>query len=104
MAPARRSAGRLKIAAYDFGMKWNILRRLSAHGCDVRVYPAIDARRGSSGGETRRRVSQQWPWRPGAADVCHREHAKLVEADVPMFGICLGHQILGLAMGGTPSS
>jgi len=31
---------RLRIAAYDFGMKWNILRRLSAHGCDVRVYPA----------------------------------------------------------------
>ena len=30
---------RLKIAAYDFGMKRNILRRLSAHGCDVRVYP-----------------------------------------------------------------
>src|SRR5262249_42733589 len=37
---ARRPRRRLKIAAYDFGMKWNILRRLSAHGCDVRVYPA----------------------------------------------------------------
>src|SRR5437870_2925544 len=35
-----RTSRRLKIAAYDFGMKWNILRRLSAHGCDVRVYPA----------------------------------------------------------------
>ena len=34
---------RLKIAAYDFGMKWNIMRRLSAHGCDVRVYPASDS-------------------------------------------------------------
>src|SRR5262245_29166881 len=37
---ARRSGPRRRIAAYDFGMKWNILRRLSAHGCDVRVYPA----------------------------------------------------------------
>ena len=38
--PDRRAKRRLKIAAYDFGMKWNIMRRLSAHGCDVRVYPA----------------------------------------------------------------
>src|SRR5690348_684287 len=40
IAPARRAKRPLKIAAYDYGMKWNILRRLSAHGCDVRVYPA----------------------------------------------------------------
>jgi carbamoyl-phosphate synthase small subunit len=40
VTPDRLPARRLKIAAYDFGMKWNILRRLSAHGCDVRVYPA----------------------------------------------------------------
>src|SRR6266498_2052141 len=39
-APERRAKRRLAIAAYDFGMKWNILRRLSAYGCDVRVYPA----------------------------------------------------------------
>src|SRR5437764_4584758 len=37
---AHRSERRLKICAYDFGMKWNIMRRLSAHGCDVRVFPA----------------------------------------------------------------
>jgi len=37
---SRRAKRRLKIAAYDYGMKWNIMRRLSAHGCDVRVYPA----------------------------------------------------------------
>ncbi len=41
VTPEHRAKRRLKIAAYDFGMKWNILRRLSAHGCDVRVYPAI---------------------------------------------------------------
>src|SRR5207245_7084472 len=40
ITPKRIAKRRLKIAAYDFGMKWNILRRLSAHGCDVRVYPA----------------------------------------------------------------
>src|SRR5262245_14163996 len=36
----QRTKRRLKICAYDFGMKWNIMSRLSAHGCDVRVYPA----------------------------------------------------------------
>ena len=49
IAPERRAKRRLKIAAYDFGMKWNILRRLSAHGCDVRVYPGGDARGGAAG-------------------------------------------------------
>src|SRR5919107_1221577 len=39
-SPQRRAGRPLKIAAYDFGMKWNILRRFTAHGCDVRVYPA----------------------------------------------------------------
>ena len=39
--PPQRRAGRpLRVAAYDFGMKWNILRRFTAHGCDVRVFPA----------------------------------------------------------------
>ena len=49
IAPERRAKRRLKIAAYDFGMKWNIMRRLSAHGCDVRVYPASDAGGGAAG-------------------------------------------------------
>src|SRR5947207_438967 len=40
VTPGRRPSRRMKIAAYDFGLKRNILRRLSAHGCDVRVYPA----------------------------------------------------------------
>jgi len=38
--PQRRARGPLKVAAYDFGMKWNILRRFTAHGIDVRVFPA----------------------------------------------------------------
>ena len=38
--PGRRARRPLRVAAYDFGMKWNILRRFAAHGCDVRVFPA----------------------------------------------------------------
>jgi carbamoylphosphate synthase small subunit len=40
LTPDRRAGRPLRIAAYDYGMKWNILRRFSAHGCQVRVYPA----------------------------------------------------------------
>ncbi|MCA1561596.1 MAG: carbamoyl phosphate synthase small subunit, partial [Acidobacteria bacterium] len=39
-APGRGARRQLQIAAYDYGMKWNILRRFTAHGCDVRVFPA----------------------------------------------------------------
>ena len=96
-APARR----LKIAAYDFGMKWNILRRLSAHGCDVRVYPATTPAAELLATEPGRRVPEQRPGRSGAADLRHRERAgRSSRPNVPMFGICLGHQILGLAIGG----
>ena len=40
VAPGAGAGRPLRVAAYDFGMKWNILRRFAAHGCDVRVYPA----------------------------------------------------------------
>ena len=99
-SPSARPTRRLKIAAYDFGMKWNILRRLSAHGCDVRVYPAATPAAELLATKSRRRVPQQRPRRSGAADLRDRQREALVDADVPVFGICLGHQILGLAMGG----
>ena len=97
----RRAKRRLKIAAYDFGMKWNILRRLSAHGCDVRVYPATTPAVGAAGDESGRRVPEQRPRRSGAARPTRSTtRRRSSTSDVPMFGICLGHQILGLAMGG----
>ena len=64
-AGARRA--RLKIAAYDFGMKWNILRRLSAHGCDVRVYPATAPASELLATQPGRRVPEQRSRRSGAA-------------------------------------
>jgi len=100
IVPSRRSKKRLKVAAYDFGMKWNILRRLSAHGCDVRVYPATtpaaDVLRTNPDGV----FLSNGPGDPAPLTYAIENSKQLIEADVPVFGICLGNQILGLAMGG----
>jgi carbamoyl-phosphate synthase small subunit len=102
--PGRRARGgrsRLKIAAYDYGMKWNILRRLSAHGCDVRVYPAAAPASEVLATKPDGVFLSNGPGDPAVLTYAIDNAKALVAADVPVFGICLGHQILGLAMGGT---
>jgi carbamoyl-phosphate synthase small subunit len=97
-APERRERP-LKVAAYDFGMKWNILRRLTAHGCHVRVYPA-----GAPASELLKTnpdgvFLSNGPGDPAVLSYAIDNARTLVDSGVPVFGICLGHQILGLAMG-----
>ena len=65
----------LRVAAYDYGMKWNILRRFAAHGCDVRVFPATDAGERPAGDLARRRVPQQRARRSGGARLRDRQRA-----------------------------
>jgi carbamoyl-phosphate synthase small subunit len=98
--PARLAKTRLKIAAYDFGMKWNILRRLSAHGCDVRVYPATTPAAELLATNPDGVFLSNGPGDPSPLTYAIANAKALVDANVPVFGICLGHQILGLAMGG----
>jgi carbamoyl-phosphate synthase small subunit len=98
--PGRRAARRLKIAAYDYGMKWNILRRLSAYGCDVRVYPASVPARELLATEPDGVFMSNGPGDPAVLTYAIDNAKALVDSNVPVFGICLGHQILGLAMGG----
>jgi len=100
VTPARRAKRRLKIAAYDFGMKWNILRRLSAHGCDVRVYPAATPAAELLATKPDGVFLSNGPGDPAPLTYAIDNAKTLVESNVPVFGICLGHQILGLAMGG----
>jgi carbamoyl-phosphate synthase small subunit len=100
ITPARRARRRLKIAAYDFGMKWNILRRLSAHGCDVRVYPAATPASDILVSRPDGVFLSNGPGDPAPLTYAIENTKALVESDVPVFGICLGHQVLGLAMGG----
>ena len=100
IAVAKRTKRRLKIAAYDFGMKWNILRRLSAHGCDVRVYPAATPAAELLATNPDGVFLSNGPGDPAPLTYAIDNAKALVTSNVPVFGICLGHQILGLAMGG----
>jgi carbamoyl-phosphate synthase small subunit len=100
VTPERRATRRLKIAAYDFGMKLNILRRLSAHGCDVRVYPATAPASELLASGPDGVFLSNGPGDPAPLTYAIDNARTLVDAGVPVFGICLGHQILGLAMGG----
>jgi carbamoyl-phosphate synthase small subunit len=97
--PGRRSGRPLRVAAYDYGMKWNILRRFTAHGCAVRVYPADARAEDLLAGAPDGVFLSNGPGDPAVLDYAIRNARALVESGVPVFGICLGHQVLGLAMG-----
>jgi carbamoyl-phosphate synthase small subunit len=100
VAPLRRARRPLRVAAYDFGIKTNILRRLAAHGCDVRVYPASTPASELKAFEPDGIFLSNGPGDPAAVTYAIDHVRTLVDtADVPIFGICLGHQLLGLALG-----
>ena len=95
-----RASRRLRVAAYDFGVKCNILRRLDAYGCDVHVFPASAPAVGAAAIEPDGIFLSNGPGDPAALPYAIDNVRELTTTDVPMFGICLGHQILGLAVGG----
>jgi carbamoyl-phosphate synthase small subunit len=100
VTPDRLPKRRLRVAAYDYGMKRNILRRLSAHGFDVRVYPATTPAAELLKTKPDGIFLSNGPGDPAPLTYAIENARALVASDVPVFGICLGHQVLGLAMGG----
>ncbi|HEX6050905.1 MAG TPA: glutamine-hydrolyzing carbamoyl-phosphate synthase small subunit [Gemmatimonadaceae bacterium] len=98
--PERQARRQLKIAAYDFGMKYNILRRFTAHGCDVRVYPATTPASELLATNPDGVFLSNGPGDPAVLNYAIANAREVMKADVPVFGICLGHQILSLALGG----
>src|SRR5574338_1160435 len=98
--PERRAGRRLRIAAYDFGMKWNILRRFAAYGCDVRVFPATAPASELLASHPDGVFLSNGPGDPAALGYAIQNVKDLMAANVPVFGICLGHQLVSLALGG----
>jgi carbamoyl-phosphate synthase small subunit len=97
--PERRAGRPLKVAAYDYGMKWNILRRFTVHGCDVRVFPATAPASDLLAAGPDGVFLSNGPGDPAVLDYAIENARELVKSEVPVFGICLGHQILSLALG-----
>lgn len=90
----------LKIVAYDFGVKWNILRSLRMGGMDVTVVPAGTPADTVLGMKPDGVFLSNGPADPAAVTYAI-DAARTLLGKVPLMGICLGHQILGLACGGT---
>jgi carbamoyl-phosphate synthase small subunit len=90
----------LPIVAYDFGMKYNILRRLRQHGFKVQVVPAMTPAAEALKYKPAGIFLSNGPGDPTAVPYAIAAVRELVQAGIPIFGICLGHQILGLAFGG----
>jgi carbamoyl-phosphate synthase small subunit len=97
----RQPTRALRIAAYDFGMKWNILRRFTAYGCDVRVFPATTPASELLATNPDGVFLSNGPGDPAALGYAVENARQLVQSEVPVFGICLGHQLLSLALGGS---
>jgi carbamoyl-phosphate synthase small subunit len=90
----------LRVVAYDFGMKRNILRMLAGAGCDVTVVPATTPARDALARKPEGVFLSNGPGDPEPVSYAIAAARSIMEAGVPTFGICLGHQILGLACGG----
>jgi len=97
--PLRRAKRTLRVAAYDFGIKTNILRRLAAHGCQVRVFPASTPASEVMAWNPDGIFLSNGPGDPAAVTYAIDNIKELAAGDTPMFGICLGHQLMGLALG-----
>ena len=87
------------VVAYDFGIKYKILRMLATRGCRVTVVPAQTSASAVMQLRPDGAFLSNGPGDPGPCDYAIQATRELVETGLPTFGICLGHQILALASG-----
>ena len=90
---------RFKVVAYDYGVKLNILRLLAEQGCDITVVPAQTPAAEVLAMKPDGVFLSNGPGDPAACDYAVAATRELLDAKIPLFGICLGHQIMGLALG-----
>ena len=94
-----QKGGRFKVVAYDFGVKHNILRILVDLGCEVIVVPAQTPAKDVLSEQPDGVFLSNGPGDPEPCDYAIQATKEIILAGVPVFGICLGHQILALASG-----
>jgi carbamoyl-phosphate synthase small subunit len=87
------------VVAYDFGVKRNILRMLAERGCRITVVPAKTAAKDVLAMKPDGVFLSNGPGDPEPCDYAISATNKFIEVGMPLFGICLGHQIMGLAVG-----
>jgi carbamoyl-phosphate synthase small subunit len=94
-----RAQQRLHVAAYDYGIKRNILRLIADQGCRITVVPATTTAAEVQALNPDGVFLSNGPGDPEPCDYAIAAIGELLETDMPVFGICLGHQLLGLASG-----
>ncbi len=87
------------VVAYDFGVKHNILRMLAERGCKITVVPAKTSAKDALALKPDGVFLSNGPGDPEPCDYAITATQQFIEASVPLFGICLGHQLMGLAVG-----
>ncbi len=93
--------GRFRVVAFDYGVKYNSLRRLAEIGCRVIVLPATASAEEALSHDPDGIYLSNGPGDPAALPYIYPNVQRLIEEKLPIFGICLGHQILGHALGGS---
>lgn len=90
---------KFKVVAYDFGVKHNILRILASKGCDLTLVPAQTSAADVMAMQPDGIFLSNGPGDPEPCGYAIEAIAQFLERDIPLFGICLGHQLLALASG-----
>ena len=94
-----QTKARFHVVAFDFGVKFNILRMLAQRGCKVTVVPAQTSAQDVMALKPHGIFLSNGPGDPGPCDYAIAAARDLIESGIPTFGICLGHQIMALASG-----
>ncbi len=95
----RQEQPKINVVAFDYGIKRNILRKLAARGCKLTVIPAQSTAQEALAHQPDGIFLSNGPGDPEPCDYAIRAIRELLDSGIPMFGICLGHQLLGLASG-----
>jgi carbamoyl-phosphate synthase small subunit len=94
-----RVPAKYRIVAYDYGIKLNILRMLAERGCDITVVPAQTPAAEVLAMQPDGILLSNGPGDPAACDYAIQATREFIARKIPTYGICLGHQLIGLAIG-----